>query len=142
VRGALLDTCLVSELVKPRPDPGVVAWLAEQEEERLFLSAITLGELHKGVARLPDSARRDRLARWLEHDLTRRFEGRILAFDADVAEAWGRIHGAAARQGLTLPLLDSQIAATAQVHGLLVVTRNTPDLERCGAEVVNPWSHE
>ena len=142
MKGALLDTCAISELVKPRPDPGVVRWLAEQEEERLFLSVITLGELHKGVSKLPDSARRDRLATWIGRDLARRFEGRIVSFDARVAEAWGRLQGAAARRGQALPVLDSQLAATARVHDLVVVTRNVDDLERCGADVVNPWAQK
>jgi hypothetical protein len=89
----LLDTCVLSELAKPRPDAGVLGWLEEADEGRLYLSVVTLGELEKGIARLPASARRRRIERWVRQDLAARFEGRILDVDRAVAERWGRHFG-------------------------------------------------
>jgi len=133
---ALLDTCVVSELAKPRPDPGVAAWVTAEDEADLYLSVLTLGEIRKGVERLPDAPRKDVLRAWLETDLPARFRGRVLAVDAAVADTWGQM---LARSTQTLPAVDSLIAATARAHGLVVVTRNATDFSRCGVEVVDPW---
>lgn len=135
----LLDTCVLSELAKPRPDAGVLQWLEDTDEAHLYLSVVTLGELEKGIARLPVSARRSRIERWVRHDLAARFEGRLLDVDRQVAERWGAISGAAEARGTPLPVIDALIAASARVHDLEVVTRNTADLERCGARCLNPW---
>jgi predicted nucleic acid-binding protein len=137
--GHLLDTCVLSELVKPRPDAGVLAWLEEADEARLYLSVVTLGELEKGIARLPASARRSRIERWVRRELIARFEGRLIDVDRAVAERWGAISGASEARGAPLPVIDALIAASALTQGLEVVTRNTADLERCGARCVNPW---
>jgi predicted nucleic acid-binding protein len=134
---ALLDTCVVSEVTKPRPEPGVATWLAAQDEADLFLSALTLGEIRKGVERLPDSGRKDALRAWLETDLPARFRGRVLPVDARVAEAWGVTQAHATR---TLPAIDSLLAATARAHGLVVVTRNEADFDGCGVDLLNPWT--
>ena len=136
----LLDTCVLSELAKPRPDAGVVQWLEAADEARLYLSVVTLGELEKGIARLPASARRTRIERWVRQELAARFEGRILDVDRKVAERWGAMSGASEARGAPLPVIDALIAATGLAHGLEVVTRNTADLERCGARCVNPWT--
>jgi predicted nucleic acid-binding protein len=136
----LLDTCFVSELVKPAPNKGAVDWLANQAEERLYLSVITLGELQAGVSKLADSPRKALLLRWLNDDLTQRFTGRLLPVGIEAALVWGIKRGEAAAGGNTLPLADSLIAATAIAHGMTVVTRNTGDLQRCGAMTLNPWS--
>lgn len=135
----LIDTCVISELVRPEPHPAVVEWIAGVEEARLFLSVLTLGELHKGVAKLADSQRARRLTLWLERDVAIRFDGRILPVDASIARRWGKLVGDASARGITLPVIDALLAATAQQHGLSVVTRNAKDLERCGVEIVNPW---
>ena len=135
----LLDTCVLSELAKPRPDAGAVRWLEEADETRLYLSVVTLGELEKGIARLPASARRARIERWVREELAARFEGRLIDVDRKVAERWGAISGASEARGVPLPVIDALIAASALTHGLEVVTRNTADLERCGARCVNPW---
>jgi len=135
----LLDTCVLSELAKPRPDAGVLTWLEEEDEAQLFASVLTLGELEKGIARLPASARRTRIERWVRRDLVARFEGRLLDVDRAVAERWGAISGVSKARGTPLPVIDALIAASALAHGLEVVTRNTTDLERCGARCVNPW---
>lgn len=135
----LLDTCVLSELAKPRPDAGVVQWLEEADETRLYLSVVTLGELEKGIARLPVSARRSRIERWVRQELAARFEGRLLDVDRRVAERWGVISGTSEARGAPLPVIDALIAASALTHGFDVVTRNIADLERCGARCINPW---
>jgi toxin FitB len=135
----LLDTCVLSELARPRPHAGVLAWLEASDETRLHLSVVTFGELEKGIARLPASARRRKLEQWVRQDLAARFEGRLLDVDRKVAQRWGAISGASEARGAPLPVIDALIAATGLVHGLDVVTRNTADLERCGAHCVNPW---
>ena len=135
----LLDTCVLFELARPRPDAGVIAWLEAAGEASLYLSVVSLGELEKGIARLPASARRRRIEQWVRQDLAARFEGRLLDVDRAVAERWGAISGESEARGAPLPVIDALIAATALTHGLDVVTRNTSDLERCGARCVNPW---
>lgn len=135
----LLDTCLISELVKKHPNEAVVSWLDKQDEQSLFLSVLTLGELQKGISKLPDGARKNQLQAWAEHDLVERFAGRIIDIDLETALAWGELQGESELQGERLPVMDSLIAATATAHGLIVVTRNLKDMERCRAQVCNPW---
>jgi len=135
----LLDTCLISELVKKEPHPGVVNWLDQQDEQTLFLSVLNLGELQKGISKLTDGTKKDELQDWIGLDLVERFTGRILDIDLETALCWGRIQGEAERAGEKLPVMDSLIAATAAAHGLVVVTRNVRDMERCGVRVCNPW---
>lgn len=135
----LLDTCLISELVKKEPNSAVVDWLDEQDEQALFLSVLTLGELQKGISKLPIGTKRDELQVWAEHDLVERFAGRIIDIDMETALFWGKLQGESEQQGEKLPVMDSLIAATATVHGMIVVTRNVRDLERCRARVHSPW---
>jgi predicted nucleic acid-binding protein len=136
----LLDTNLVSEWTKPHPNPGVVSWLADADEDRVFISVVTIAELRRGVERLAIGRRRKRLNEWIEGELLFRFDGRILPIDAATADAWGRI--VAHREGLGRPIgaIDAFIAATAQVHKLTLATRNQTDFEASVAAVVNPWS--
>lgn len=135
----LLDTCLISELVKKEPNVAVVSWLEEQNEEKLFLSVLNLGELQKGISKLADGAKKDELQGWVAFDLVERFAGRILDIDLETALCWGKLQGVSEQAGEKLPVMDSLIAATATVHGLVVVTRNLKDMERCGVRVCNPW---
>ncbi len=135
----LLDTCVISELVKPEPNAKLLQWFAEHDEDSLFLSMLTIGELEKGIAKLAASRRKARLGAWVRGDLVRRFEGRLLSFDLAVAQAWGPLVGASEHRGRPLPVIDSLIAATAIAHKLSVVSRNAADFERCGVECVNPW---
>lgn len=135
----LLDTCVVSELAKPEPNEGVLAWVREAVEEMLFLSVITFGELEKGIAKLPESFKKKRLQSWVRKDLANRLAGRILGIDIEIAARWGALVGQSERDGLPLPVIDSLIAATCLHHELIVVTRNTDDFERCGARCLNPW---
>ncbi len=137
--GFLLDTNVISELVKPAPDERVLRWVASQSALDLYLSAITVGELTRGVARLPAGQRRDTLARWIEEDLQQQFSERILAFDQPAAVTWGHIMGEADRRGRPRAAIDAQLAATAIRHGLTVATRNTADFDSIGVQVTNPW---
>jgi predicted nucleic acid-binding protein len=136
----LLDTNLVSEWTKGRPDPGVIGWLADADEDRVFVSVITLAELRHGVERLAMGRRRKRLNEWIENELLFRFDQRILPIDAATADAWGRI--VAHREALGRPIgtMDAFIAATAQVHKLTLATRNQSDFESSVDSIVNPWS--
>jgi predicted nucleic acid-binding protein len=136
----LLDTNLVSEWTKARPDPGVIGWLADADEDRVFVSVITLAELRQGVERLAIGRRRKRLNEWIENELLFRFDQRILPIDAATANAWGRI--VARREALGRPIgtMDAFIAATAQVHKLTLATRNQSDFESSVDSIVNPWS--
>lgn len=136
----LLDTNLVSEWIKPRPNPGVVGWLADADEDRVFISVVTVAELRHGVERLATGQRRKRLNEWIEDELLFRFEGRILPIDVATAEEWGRI--VAHREGLGRPIgtMDAFIAATAKAHKLTLATRNQTDFESSVDTIVNPWS--
>ena len=136
----LLDTSAVSEAVKPQPDSAVIEWLTQADEETLFLSVLTIGELEKGIAKLADGKRRTRLHAWVRRDLVARFAGRLLAVDLQVADRWGALVGESERKGVPLPVMDSLIAATCLAHGLTAVTRNHSDFERCGVACFNPWS--
>jgi toxin FitB len=138
--GFLLDTNVVSELMRPRPEPKVVSWVDATPEELLHLSVITLGEIRKGIERLDDDdPRRGSLQSWLESDLRVRFAGRILVFDEGVASRWGQIEALAVRQGRPLATIDAQLAATALHHGQTLVTRNTSDFRDTGVPLFNPW---
>ena len=138
----LLDTSVVSEWVKPRPDPGVIAWLTSADEDSVFISVVTIGELRYGIERLASGRRRDRLDEWLRHDLPVRFEGRVLSVDAAVAQAWGTIVTRRDRAGQPIGVMDAFIAATAAVHDLTVVTRNAGDFRSVVASVLDPWTDE
>jgi predicted nucleic acid-binding protein len=120
----LLDTNVISEWVKPQPNPQVTAWLAEVDEDLVFLSVASLAEIRRGVELMPPGKRRDRLAAWLADDLPARFEGRILDIDRRVAEAWGVFVARGQTAGMNVSVLDAFFAATAEVHGLTLVTRN------------------
>ena len=135
----LLDTCVISEVLKKSPRRQVVDWIDAQEESTLYLSALTIGELEKGIAKLPASARKIRLVTWVRRHLTARFTGRVLPIDARIASHWGTITGESERRGLPLPVVDSLIAATALVNDLQIVTRNTEDFARCGVVCLNLW---
>jgi predicted nucleic acid-binding protein len=136
----LLDTNVVSEWTKPHPDPGVVAWLADADEDRVFVSVITLAELRHGVERMPAGSRRKRLEAWLDAELVLRFEERLVPIDATTAEAWGRIMARGEAAGRPVSAMDAFIAATAERHKLTLVTRNASDFESLGIRLLNPWS--
>lgn len=136
----LLDTNVVSEWVRARPDPGVVAWLDGVDEDRVFLSVATLAELRSGIARIPPGSRRARLEEWLAEELPTRFEGRILAIDREVALIWGDVVAEREQAGRPIGAMDAFIAATARLRALTLVTRNIRDFEGSVSAVLNPWT--
>lgn len=138
----LLDTNVISELIKKEPNPSVLRWIDECDESALFLSVITFGELQKGIAKLSDKNRAERLQVWIDQDLSNRFAGRILSLDLDILCTWGNVQGQSEKNGIPLPVMDSLIAATAIAKNLTVATRNVYDIERCQASVFNPWGKE
>jgi hypothetical protein len=136
----LLDTNVVSESTKLRPNTGLMAWLDGVDENSVFLSVITLTELRYGVERLAAGRRRKQLDRWLEHELPQRFEGRILPVDALVADACGRLVARTESLGRPIEARDAFIAATAQVHRLTLVTRNASHFETTLKSILTPWT--
>lgn len=138
--GFLLDTNVISELVRPRPEPRVAAWVEATDESLLYLSVLTLGEIRKGIASLRDTSRRIRLEVWLDSDLVLRFANRILPIDQPIADRWGRIAAQVAAANFLLPVIDGLLAATAIHHNLTLVTRTTKDVEATGAPLFNPWA--
>jgi len=135
----LLDTCLISELVKTKPHKAVVEWLEGCDEEGMFLSVLVLGEIQKGIAKITDERRKASMQRWLDSDLRQRFAGRILPVSDEVALTWGIVQAKAELQGAPVPTIDGLLGATALAHNLTVVTRNERDIKATGARVFNPW---
>lgn len=135
----LLDTCVISELVKAKPHTNVVKWVKSRREENLFLSSLTIGEIQKGISKLPASQKKDDLKSWLDYELITRFDRRILGIDVKVAQKWGEIQAISENDGLKLPTIDSLIASVAIVYDMTVVTRNVDDMKPSGAKLFNPW---
>ena len=136
----LLDTNVVSEGVKPQPNPRVITWLSEVDEDRVFLSVVTLAELRHGIDRLPSGRRRERLDEWLTHELRGRFEDRILPIDESIADAWGTIVAKREQAGRPVGVMDAFVAATAYVHDLTLVTRNAAHFASSVTHVFDPWT--
>lgn len=134
----LLDTCVLSEFKKKQPERKVIDWLDAQLEESLFLSAITIGEIQKGITLLPVSKRRNDLEIWLENIILR-YDKRILPLDTKVMQTWGELTSQLEQRGRVLPLIDSLIAATVLVHRLILVTRNEKDFAGTRAKMLNIW---
>lgn len=132
----LLDTNVLSELFKTRPEPKVAQWLEEADQDSLYLSVLTLGEIRKGVENMGTSSKKARLVQFLEKDLPAQFEGRLLSVDPPVAEAWGLLE---ARENRPLPTVDALLAATALAHDLTLVTRNIQDFRFAKLKLLNPW---
>ena len=135
----LLDTNVVSETVRPRPEKAVLDWMEAQVPTDLFLAAQTIGELVRGARKVKEQARRERFERWIEEDLARQFDGRVLPFDGLTAAVWGRLMGDGDRTGRPPAAADAQIAAVAIRHELLLVTRNEKDFAQFGIQLLNPW---
>jgi toxin FitB len=139
LNGFLLDTNCISEVVSLRPNSRVLAWMDVVDERALHLSVLTLGEIRKGIVTLVEGKRRAQLETWLEIDLRKRFEGRILPVDAATANRWGILAGDMRRKGTPMPAVDAMIAATGLHHNLTVVSRNVDDFKNAEAAVFNPW---
>ncbi len=134
----LLDTNVVSESMKPRPNPGVITWLANVNEDSVYISVVTLTELRYGIERLAPGTRRRRLDDWLQQDLPLRFEGRIAPIDAIVADACGRLVARSEAAGRPIEPRDAFIAATAEVHDMTLVTRNASDFQPTIKSILSP----
>lgn len=136
----LLDTNVLSETVRQKPDKTVIAWLDSVPTETLHVSVLSLGEIRTGLEALKVGlAKRERLRLWLEQAVSGWFETRLLPVDAMVADRWGRLEAHSRAEGRPLPAIDSLIAATALAHNLRLVTRNTKDFDVPSLELVNPW---
>lgn len=135
----VLDTNLLSEALRPAPNPSVAAWFESQQKQQLFTTAITRAEILFGVAALPPGSRRDRLRVAVEGMFAEDFGNRILAFNAECAPHFADIAVGRKLMGRPISQLDAMIAAIVRTHGARLVTRNTADFERCGIDVVNPW---
>ncbi len=137
--GFLLDTNVPSELTRPKPYPRVAQWLENTDDDLMYFSVISIGEICKGFTVHPEEHRRASLRQWLENELRPWFAGRILPISEAIAERWGVLEGERQLRGLTLNAPDGLIAATALEHGLTVVTRNVKDFAGLGVAVLNPW---
>jgi predicted nucleic acid-binding protein len=137
--GFLLDTNVISEIRIKHPEPRVLEWMEAADEGLLHLSVLTLGEIRKGAALLLQDKRRTQLETWLEVDLQARFAGRIVPIDSAIADRWGLIAAEARRKGITLPVIDGLLAATALHHNLTIVSRNVKDFVNTQVPVLNPW---
>jgi toxin FitB len=133
----LLDTNIISELVKQTPTQSVLKWVDTVDNEELYISVITLGEIRKGIAGIQNPERHEKISHWLEIELPAYFEDRILNIDPKIADRWGRLQSQ--NKGYTLPAIDGLIAATAHVHNLKLVTRNTKNFIYASIEMINPW---
>jgi len=135
----LLDTNVISELVTRQPNPRVIAWIDALDPQEIYLSVITIGELAKGIEKLPASTRKDTLLDWLDSDLLLRFSGRILSVDTATMRTWATLTAQLERVGRPLPVIDSIIAALALQHRFILATRNSADFQDTGVDLVNPW---
>ena len=135
----LLDTCVISEVIKSKPNKKVIKWLKDQEETNLYLSVLTFGEIEKGIEKSANEERKAKLKLWVEEDLKQRFENRILPIDLKTASKWGEVQGKSEIIGKALPAIDGLIAVTGVINNCVVVTRNTSDMQQSSAELFNPW---
>ncbi len=134
----ILDTCVLSESLKPDPDPRLLSWIDGLDESSVYLAAFTIGELEKGIERLEPGKKRDALRVWFEQ-LRVRFRGRILSFDEEAAIVWGDMSARLAAEGRIAPAVDGLIAAVAIRNEAVLATRNEGDFNATGARIVNPW---
>ena len=135
----LLDTCVLSEFVKPRPEERVVAWLNSIDPQSVYLSAVTIGEIQHGISLRPPSNRRTELEIWLHETLPMQFTGRVLSLDAETFVTWGKITADQKQKGQPMSVMDSLIAAIALQHRMVLVTRNVTDFKTDALGILNPW---
>ena len=135
----LIDTCVISELIKKEPNKNLIKWINNVDESNFFVSVLTIGEIKKGISKLPDISKKQMLNNWLYHDLLQRFNGKILLVNMEIAFVWGEICGLNEASGFKLPSVDALIAATAICNKMTLVTRNTKDFVKVDCLVFNPW---
>jgi len=136
----VVDTNVLSEPLRSRPDTAVVDWLDQQQVETLFITALSVAELRLGAALLPPGRRRDRLMAALDTVVLPRFAGRVLVFDEAAAEVWAELQAGCRGAGRCIPVIDSLIAAICSARGFILATRNIRDFEGLGIELINPCS--
>ena len=136
----LVDTNVLSEATKARPDARVASWLSSRPARTLFVSIVSIAEIRKGVLLLPAGKRRRKLETWLDGDLLPAFVGRVLILGEREMNVWAEMQARAERDGQRLPVIDSLLAATARCHGLAIATRNIDDFHHCGVPLINPWT--
>lgn len=135
----LLDTCVISELIAKKPSKKVIDWIDNIEQESVYLSVITIGEIRKGIEKLPESKRKVSIHKWLNDELLIRFQGKILVIDTSVMLVWGELSGRLDIEGKRMPAIDSLIAATAIHYNCSLVTRNQDDFKNVALTIINPW---
>jgi len=135
----LLDTCVLSEFTRRKPEQKVVHWVDSIDEDKLFLSVITIGEIQHGIVRLPESHRKTDLLVWLNNELIKRFDQRIIQLDTQMMLLWGNLTAQMESTGQPMAVMDSLIIATALQNNLIVATRNVSDFRPCGVQVIDPW---
>ena len=136
----LLDTCLVAEFTKLTPNQGVLKWLKAEDQLGMHLSCITIGEISKGIEKLDDGQKKNKLSKWLHDDLQVRFQGKVIPLDSDVMMGWGKICGSLEKTGINIPIIDSLIAACAIAYDLILVTKNTKDFNNMNVKLFDPWT--
>lgn len=136
----LLDTCVISELVKKKSNNNVIRWLESADDDSLFLSILTIGEIQKGISKLPDSNKKTFIQNWLDNDLINRFSNRIIDINIEIINIWGILIGKSESKGISIPTIDSLIGATAIAQNMTVITRNIRDIEKTGAKTLNIWN--
>lgn len=135
----LLDTCVISELIREKPMPSVTKWIRQQNESSLYVSVLTIGELKKGISKLDDSKKKKVLETWFEEKFMERFSNRTISINPEVSLIWGALVSESERKGKSLPTVDSLIAASALFTGATIVTRNVKDFELPTVKLINPW---
>ena len=135
----ILDTNVISEPFKPKPDPAVMSWLDAQEPQTLYITTVSLAEMFAGVHKMPEGRRRADLHQLVENKIQSVFENRILAFDMPAAQAFGRVNADACAVGNPIAFADCAIAAIAAARGFILATRNVRDFKGTGVEIINPW---
>jgi len=135
----LLDTNIISELISKTPNKKVMAFISDLDEERLYLSVITIGEIKSGIEKLDDGKKKETLLHWLENDLLIRFHNRIVEIDIEVMLQWGKIHTELKKMGKPLPVMDSIIGSIAQAKNFILLTRNEKDFKHLDIQMINPF---
>jgi predicted nucleic acid-binding protein len=135
----LLDTCVLSEFTRRRPNAAIIDWLQSIDEQKCFLSVITIGEIRRGIEKLPESQRKNELFVWLNEALMNRFTTRILIVDTQTMLVWGALTARLESAGKKMSTMDAFIAASALQHNMALVTRNVSDFSSCGLQILDPW---
>ena len=135
----LLDTCVLSEFTRRQPEERVIQWMDSIDEEMLYLSVVTIGEIQRGIERLPESHRKTELFHWMNVGLIELFGQRILPLDTQTLFLWGSLTARLESSGQPMSVMDSLIVATALQNSLIIATRNVPDFLPSGVQVINPW---